>query len=136
MADSPSARESGIPPRANSVRRTSAGVLCRGRAAAGVEQLADLLTKALPSARIEKLVQLWGMQNFTVGETTHADQQVRLGTSVAVDRVALFALLALLHVQPAESVRDGTYELQLDGPLELYVVVGMAVFSLLVLWEW
>ena len=51
----------------------------------GVEQLA---AKALPSARIEELVQLWGMQTFTVGETTHADQEVRPSTSVAVDNPA------------------------------------------------
>ena len=37
----------------------------------GAEQLADLLTKALPSSRIEELVQVWGMRNFDSADANH-----------------------------------------------------------------
>ena len=101
----------------------------------GVEQLADLLTKPLPSARIEELVRLWGMRDFA-GDT--ADLEVRPSSSAAVEPVALSALLCLLQIHPARSSsRESEYPgLQLDGSLELYFILGMALVCVLVVWEW
>ena len=64
----------------------------------GAEQLADPLTKALPSSRIEEFVQLWGMRNFDSADANLDDLEVRPQTSVAVDRVALYALLGRRRV--------------------------------------
>ena len=41
----------------------------------GAEQLADLLIKALPSSRIEELVQLWGMRNCDSANANLADPE-------------------------------------------------------------
>ena len=99
----------------------------------GVEQLADLLTKPLPSARIEELVRLWGMRDFA-GDT--ADLEVRPSSSAAVDPVE--SLLCLLQIQPARSSsRESEYPgLQLDGSLELYFILSVALVCVLVVWEW
>ena len=102
----------------------------------GAEQLADLLTKALPSSRIEELVQPWGMRNFDSADANLADLEVRPQMSVAVDRVALYALLGLLQIRPTQSARDETRDLQLDESLEFYFVAGMALLCFLAVWEW
>ena len=102
----------------------------------GAVQLADLLTKALPSARTHELLRLWSVSGLEVTDAVTADQEFRPQATVEVDRAALFTLLALLQIQPAQAAREETYELQLDGSLEFYFVAGVAIMCLVVFWEW
>ena len=80
------------------------------------EKLADLLTNALPLARIEKLAFLCACVTLTA-EAVRADQEVRPQTSEA-DEFALHALLALLQIQPAQRVRAQTSDLH--GSLDTF----------------
>ena len=101
----------------------------------GVDQRADLLTKALPAARIEELCRFWGMTNFNA-EDAALGGEPRMSAAV-VDRVALCALLCLLQIPSVEGTgQEEVSGLQVDGSIEFYFVAGMAGLCLLVVWEW
>ena len=101
----------------------------------GVDQLADLLTKALPAAGIEELCRFWGMTSLNAEEATLAGEPC--ASAAVVDRVALCALLCLLQIPSVEGTdQEEVSGLQVDGSIEFYFFAGMAGLCLLVVWEW
>ena len=113
----------------------------------GVEQAADLLTKALPSARILELAAIWGLLEHgtsrpaeaeaysearTVGSGTVAQQDLHLST--------LAVVLALFQVEGASSQstdedEDLSLPVSLDADLMLAVSIICIGVCFIAVWE-
>ena len=113
----------------------------------GVEQAADLLTKALPSARILELAAIWGLLEHvtsrpaeaeacsearTVGSGTVAQQDLHLSTLAVV--LALFQVVGASS-QPTDEDEDVSLPESLDADLMLAVSIICIGVCFIAVWE-
>ena len=113
----------------------------------GVDQAADLLTKALPSARILKLAAIWGLLGHgtsrpaeaqacsearTVGSGTMAQQDLQLSTLAVV--LALFQVVGASS-QSTDEDEDLSLPVSLDADLMLAVSIICIGVCFIAVWE-
>ena len=113
----------------------------------GVEQAADLLTKALPSARILELAAIWGLfehgtsrpaeaeaysEARTVGSGTVAQQDLHLSTLAVV--LALFQVVGASS-QSTDEDEDLSLPVSLDADLMLAVSIICIGVCFIAVWE-
>ena len=103
----------------------------------GESQLADALTKALPTARLEYLNDLLGIREAVGGDPTVQAVMATSRTFRNVDpnegqSMVLVMALLMLQLQPAASQEEDEAE---PVDLDLYVVAIMMACSVLFVWE-
>ena len=116
----------------------------------GVEQAADLLTKALPSAKILELAAIWGLLEHgtsrpaeaeaysearTVGSGTVAQQDLHLSTLAVV--LALFQVFQVVGAssQSTDEDEDLSLPVSLDADLMLAVSIICIGVCFIAVWE-
>ena len=87
----------------------------------GSLQLADLLTKSFPRQRLQELVSLWGVVDMSI-------KAAKL--SLARAMVMMMMVQTVRATPPAEKM-----PLQMDGSIELYIVVMLVGVVLVAVWE-
>ena len=110
----------------------------------GVEQAADLLTKALPAARILELAAIWGLFE-------HCPEDPRQAEAVAADLPThpqypqiklLFLLLAMVQIQSAkcqpellDEEEGDVHQVELSTDLMFILLVGFVGIGFIAVWE-
>ncbi|CAE7492518.1 GIP [Symbiodinium natans] len=110
----------------------------------GVEQAADLLTKALPAARILELAAIWGLFE-------HRPEDPRQAEAVAADLPThpqypqiklLFLLLAMMQIQSAkcqpelfDEEEGDVHQVELRTDLMFMLLVGFVGIGFIAVWE-
>ncbi|CAE7263495.1 GIP [Symbiodinium natans] len=110
----------------------------------GVEQAADLLTKALPAARILELAAIWGLFE-------HCPEDPRQAEAVAADLPThpqypqiklLFLLLAMMQIQSAkcqpelfDEEEGDVHQVELSTDLMFMLLVGFVGVGFIAVWE-
>ena len=109
----------------------------------GVEQAADLLTKAFPSARISELLAIWGLLQHSTPRPAEAEAHCTHRSALAQQDLqlnTLAVLLAFLQVlgaasQQEEEFDDVSLPVSLDADLMLAVSIICIGVCFIAVWE-
>ena len=98
----------------------------------GQLQKADIGTKGFDLPKFKELIGLWGIVPFSTGVANVALKTLR---ATGTGGVFLFVILCLLLVRGAEGSEEMKEDLPLDGSIEFYMMIGLAVVASVALWE-
>ena len=97
---------------------------------AGEQQKADIGTKAFDLPKFRSLMALWGMVPWKVDEAMNA--AVKTLAMMNSKRPLVFILVCMMIIKGVSATKE---DLPLDGSVEFYGVVVVAVIAAVALWE-